>query len=89
MLTCVDHCADILRQKLMCDADTGIITYNWVKHHRLPHANFNVEHKCRNFEDVLSWVYAHRAPAPLGGEVPKKEGYVEFSDVPHDPHAHF
>jgi len=50
-----DHCADMLRQKLMCDTDMGIITYNWRKHHYRPHPNFNVQHKCRDFEAGLEW----------------------------------
>jgi len=55
MLDHMNHCADMLRQKLMCDADMGIITYNWRKHHYRPHPNFNVQHKCRDFEAGLEW----------------------------------
>ncbi|MCJ1235720.1 hypothetical protein MMC14_003691 [Varicellaria rhodocarpa] len=51
----IDHCADILRQKIMCDADTGVILYNWVKGYPSPYPNFNTRHKCRNFDDVLQW----------------------------------
>ncbi|KAJ8066988.1 hypothetical protein OCU04_004367 [Sclerotinia nivalis] len=51
----LDHCADMLRQKLMCDADTGIITYNWMKGHRNPHPNFNVQHECRDFNAILEY----------------------------------
>ncbi|KAI2882010.1 hypothetical protein CBS11852_9738 [Aspergillus niger] len=38
----LDHCIDILRQKLMCDADVGILTYVWVKGHKDPFPDFNV-----------------------------------------------
>ena len=35
----MDHCVETLRQKLMCDADVSIITYNWVKGEEAPKAN--------------------------------------------------
>ncbi|KAI4247944.1 MAG: hypothetical protein L6R42_009450, partial [Xanthoria sp. 1 TBL-2021] len=58
----VDHCIEILRQKLTCDADVGVITYNWVAVRDLPWPNFNVLHKCRNFEGVVEWSKKHNAP---------------------------
>ncbi|KAK6595621.1 hypothetical protein H4I96_09940 [Botrytis cinerea] len=51
----LDHCADVLRQKLMCDADTGIVTYNWLKGKVNPNPNFNVQHQCRNFDAILEY----------------------------------
>ncbi|EDO02856.1 predicted protein [Sclerotinia sclerotiorum 1980 UF-70] len=51
----LDHCADMLRQKLMCEADTGIVTYNWMKGHTNPHPNFNVQHECRDFNAILEY----------------------------------
>ena len=59
-----DHCADLLRQKLQCDSDVGIYTYNWVKDHKRPYPNFNTRHKCRNFDDILRWGRAHEAKRP-------------------------
>ncbi|KAE8374155.1 hypothetical protein BDV26DRAFT_49964 [Aspergillus bertholletiae] len=55
----VDHCIDILRQKLLCDADTSLVTYNWVQRVGRPVANFNSLHQCRNFERVRSWAETH------------------------------
>ncbi|KAL9597002.1 MAG: hypothetical protein Q9219_005428 [cf. Caloplaca sp. 3 TL-2023] len=60
--THVDHCIEMLRQKLTCDADVGIITYNWVAVRELPWPNFNVLHKCRNFDGVVEWGKKHNAP---------------------------
>ncbi|KAK6597284.1 hypothetical protein H4I95_09555 [Botrytis cinerea] len=51
----LDHCADVLRQKLMCDADTDIVTYNWLKGKVNPNPNFNVQHQCRNFDAILDY----------------------------------
>jgi len=52
----LDHCIDNLRQKLMCDADAGILTYVWVKGHPAPFPDFSVQHKCRDFNSLKKWV---------------------------------
>ncbi|MCJ1451359.1 hypothetical protein MMC28_001695 [Mycoblastus sanguinarius] len=79
----IDHCADLLRQKLMCDADVGVITYNWVKNHSNPYPNFNTLHKCRNFDDVLAWGKSHQASKPhtTSGAVERTDDAVEM-DLP-------
>ena len=53
----------------MCDADVGVMTYDWVKGRGHPSPDFNTKHKCRNFDDILRWGLAHQAPTQLGGEV--------------------
>lgn len=50
-----DHCIDIIRQSLMCSADTGIFSYVWVEGYPRPFPDFSVYHKCRNFDVVLDW----------------------------------
>lgn len=84
----------MLRQKLMCDADGTIITYNWLKGHYMPHPNFNVEHKCRNFDDVIHFAYDRQIDAsPLGTSYwTRPTEYVEFVKLPYLPTedgAHF
>jgi hypothetical protein len=87
----VDHCVDMLRQKLMCDADPGLITYSWLKNHYNPHPNFNVEHKCRSFDRLLdaSAKYGvHLSTLPEGGvRRPDGEKVVDFVEPPFDPLA--
>jgi len=56
----LDHCVDNLRQKLMCDADAGILTYVWVKGHPAPFPDFSVQHKCRDFDALKDWVTEHQ-----------------------------
>ncbi|KAJ5933964.1 hypothetical protein N7454_006293 [Penicillium verhagenii] len=56
----LDHCIDILRQKLMCDADAGILTYIWVEGHKEPFPDFNVHHQCRDFRALKEWVRDHQ-----------------------------
>ena len=78
----LDHCADLLRQKLLCDADTGVVTYNWVRHMSHPTPNFNTVHKCRDFEAVRKWAKAHRAPVPFAGKVLRMATAVDLEDLP-------
>ncbi|KAF4609846.1 hypothetical protein G7Y89_g15777 [Cudoniella acicularis] len=56
----IDHCIDNLRQKMMCDADAGILTYVWVKDHPAPFPDFSVQHKCRDFNALKDWVTEHQ-----------------------------
>ena len=89
-----DHCADMLRQKLMCDADTSIVTYNWVKGHSRPHPNFNVQHQCRDSETVLRFARDHQVDKDNDDRIdvdllkPKLEPIMEFDgEPPYDPEA--
>ena len=89
-----DHCADMLRQKLMCDADTGIVTYNWLKGHSRPHPNFNVQHQCRDSETVLKFARDHQIDKDNSDRIdadllkPTDGPIMEFEgEPPFDPDA--
>jgi hypothetical protein len=74
----VDHCVDIIRQKLECDRDTTLVTYNWVKGKRGPVANFNVARRCRAWEEMERWAEEHRVEV-----MPEKSrGVVELERIP-------
>jgi len=62
--THIDHCIEILRQNLMCTADVGLVTYEWVEGFSEPYPDFSTWHKCRNFDKVLDWNYAHGVHIP-------------------------
>lgn len=46
----------------MCDADVGVYSHNWVSRRETPWPNFNVVHKCRNFDGIVEWSKKHNAP---------------------------
>ncbi|EPT00324.1 hypothetical protein FOMPIDRAFT_1030579 [Fomitopsis schrenkii] len=48
----LDHCIEMLRQVLMCNANVGLITFDWVEGFRTPFPNFSTQHKCRDAEKV-------------------------------------
>lgn len=55
------HCIHILLQNLMCNADVGIITHNWVHNEHIQEPkdrimpDFNTGKMCRNFGALLDW----------------------------------
>ena len=55
------HCIHMLLQSLMCSADVGIITHNWVRNENIPEPkirpmpDFNVVKKCADFDGLLEW----------------------------------
>lgn len=55
----LDHCIEMIRQKIMCNADTTMITWYWVQGRADPYPNFNTRHRCRNFEKLMDWSVEH------------------------------
>lgn len=57
--THTSHCIYILLQNLMCSASVDLITHRWLDVQQHPFPDFNINKKCRNFEDVLEWQERH------------------------------
>jgi hypothetical protein len=87
----LDHCTDMLRQKLMCDADANVVTYNWIKRHLAPKPNFNVQHQCRDYERLLQITAKQKLDGSKfeNGWIlrPLDRSVVEFEQPPYDPEA--
>ena len=49
----------MLRQKITCDGDVGVITDNWTQRRKNPWPNFNTWHTCRNFDGIVQWSLDH------------------------------
>ncbi|THC98763.1 hypothetical protein EYZ11_001742 [Aspergillus tanneri] len=54
------HCQYILLQFILCHADVGVITFNKVEGVRGPMADFSIDHKCRDFDQILQWKLDHQ-----------------------------
>jgi len=69
---CVDHCLDIIRQQLQCSSDVGMFGQRWIQR-KGKDMNvfpiFDTIHKCRNFNDILTWAKKHQARDGLVAEV--------------------
>jgi hypothetical protein len=56
----VDHCIETLRLQLMCNADTTPMLVLKDDSRAIgSKADFNVHHKCRNWDKVVEWQMAH------------------------------
>ncbi|OQV05017.1 hypothetical protein CLAIMM_09821 [Cladophialophora immunda] len=51
----MDHCLEMLRRNVMCYGDVSVLTYTWSAKKDIPNPNFDVMHKCRNFDRIVDW----------------------------------
>ncbi|KAG1813508.1 uncharacterized protein BJ212DRAFT_1482419 [Suillus subaureus] len=77
----LDHCIEMIRQNIMCRSDVTMLTYDWVEGVEDPFPNFNIPHRCRNFEKVLDWVDGHRVFVPKS-KVVRLEDNVDLASPP-------
>lgn len=61
-----EHCIDYLRLAIMCNYDTGIVTYSWVMEHQMPTPNANAMHKCVNWDAMQNWLVDRSVHIPDG-----------------------
>lgn len=52
----VDHCIEMLRQVIMCNSDMHVVTHDWVDHTTGAWPDFSVNHQCRDYEKLMSWI---------------------------------
>ncbi|KAI1074815.1 hypothetical protein F5B20DRAFT_562497 [Whalleya microplaca] len=69
-----EHCVDYIRQSIMCQFDTGLVTYDWVLEHQNPTPNSNAMHKCVNWDVVQRWLQDRAVEIPEGFEWKQPEG---------------
>ncbi|RGP78626.1 hypothetical protein FLONG3_3248 [Fusarium longipes] len=70
----VSHCTDILMQNLMCNGNLDIVTFNWVETQSNPFPDFDVNHKCRDFDAIYEWQDKHSVPKEWGRNVTRPAG---------------
>ncbi|KAF2396659.1 hypothetical protein EJ06DRAFT_228265 [Trichodelitschia bisporula] len=73
------HCQYTLVQALTCHADLEVILFNKIKGLSGPFADFSVEKKCRNFDDIMAWQDAHQIK-PQGNEYKETPDGIEQID---------
>ncbi|KAL5117426.1 hypothetical protein ACEQ8H_004742 [Pleosporales sp. CAS-2024a] len=60
-LTRTDHCLDLIRQALMCRADTSLMTFEWAAARREPMLKLqSPEHVCVDWDDLMNKAQARR-----------------------------
>ncbi|KAI9641396.1 hypothetical protein NHQ30_010198 [Ciborinia camelliae] len=50
-----DHCLEILRMNVQCNADIGVFTLYMIEDDPLPWPELNSWHVCRNFNAIVDW----------------------------------
>lgn len=55
----IDHCLEILRKNIECNADIGLFTFYMEEGDPLPWPELNSFHQCRNFDRVVDWATEH------------------------------
>ncbi|KAH8703315.1 hypothetical protein BGW36DRAFT_354739 [Talaromyces proteolyticus] len=78
----LDHCIDMLRQKLMCDPDLGMVTYVWAKGYKQPLPDFSTVHKCRPYSKVLDWAHANYVHGSNVADLERAPGALERDTRP-------
>ncbi|KAH8892958.1 hypothetical protein GQ53DRAFT_628249, partial [Thozetella sp. PMI_491] len=56
------HCVDMLRQHLMCHPDLEPFTFNWREGQYKPYADFDIQKKCVDFEQLMIFAETHKDP---------------------------
>ncbi|KAF9477270.1 hypothetical protein BDN70DRAFT_810980 [Pholiota conissans] len=80
--THLEHCLEILRQALMCSADTGMITFEWVRGFSGAYPDFNTKHQCRNFEKLIAWQNANGIQDIPESRIVRQEGEIDLVNPP-------
>ncbi|KAK1751259.1 hypothetical protein QBC47DRAFT_351277 [Echria macrotheca] len=73
----VGHCLNTLLENLMCTGNVDIYTSFWMDAQLQPFSDFNMDHKCRDFDAILAWQEKHAVPLDKYGSIrrPEGEGY--------------
>ncbi|KAM7209507.1 protein of unknown function (DUF3328) domain containing protein [Naviculisporaceae sp. PSN 640] len=78
----VSHCVNVLREAIMCAADTSVVTFQWNKAIKSAQPRADVLHVCRDFEGIWDWAWENknvvefdprRRPSPEEEEYEEKE----------------
>lgn len=63
----------------MCNADVGLLTFDWVEGFDTPFPNFRTQHKCRDFEKIYQWYEDGISDIPISSAV--RAGNLTAEDV--------
>lgn len=77
-----EHCVDYIRQTIMCNFDTSLLSYDWVREHQTPTPNSNVMHRCVDWGVVQGWFRERAVKIPDGFVWSKPEGQASLDSNP-------
>ena len=65
----------------MCNANVGMITYQWVKDFSDPYPDLNTWHTCRNFDKLMEWDLSNGIHIPKD-RLTRLEDTVDLAEKP-------
>ncbi|KAI2624454.1 hypothetical protein GGS21DRAFT_493860 [Xylaria nigripes] len=69
--THIDHCVEIIRMQLQCSTEMTPILTEDIPGKVFPRADFNVVHKCKNFDELFSWTKENVLHGAGNWDIPK------------------
>ncbi|KAH7355385.1 hypothetical protein BKA65DRAFT_582307 [Rhexocercosporidium sp. MPI-PUGE-AT-0058] len=73
----IGHCVDILMQNIMCNANTDLITLQWMETQDNPFPDFSINHRCRDFNALVDWREKNAVDMEKWDEMTKPVGVKE------------
>lgn len=71
----------MIRQRLTCTADVGLVTAVWVKDYSEPYPEFSTRHQCRNFDRIRDWALERSLNVSMK-EVVAARGGISLAETP-------
>lgn len=71
----------MLRQRLMCTADVGLVTGVWVESYGEPYPDFSTQHQCRDLGKIQEWAKDHELNVSME-EIVAARGPVSLHEPP-------
>ncbi|KAK4209577.1 hypothetical protein QBC37DRAFT_294325, partial [Rhypophila decipiens] len=65
----ISHCVNVLREAIMCAADTSVVTFQWNEGIKSAQPRSDVLHVCRDFEGIWDWAWENRGVVPFDPRV--------------------
>ncbi|KAI1345563.1 hypothetical protein F5Y01DRAFT_323067 [Xylaria sp. FL0043] len=56
----LSHCQDMLAHWLMCQPSIELVSFGWYERRDPPFPDFDITHKCIDYEQLLDWQNEHR-----------------------------
>ena len=67
----IGHCLHVITENIMCSGVVDVFPFMWVEGSRRPFPDFNINHKCRDFEALLEFQIKNTVP-----DTNKKANYM-------------
>ncbi|KAI2472892.1 hypothetical protein F4781DRAFT_427984 [Annulohypoxylon bovei var. microspora] len=74
----IQHCVGMMMEHLLCNADAGFLTYNWMEHEKHPFPDMSVQKQCRDWRQLAEYRDAHGVNETLYLNWKKPEGITQL-----------